>query len=121
VLTHRPLPPAAKGIEVWSGELRPHVERLREQLEPGGKDIWLLGGGEALRAFAQEDLIDRWEISRMPILLGDGVPLFPRHDGGESPLQLVHHRALPNGIVEEHYEPVRGGAAPPPRAGKRRR
>ncbi|WWR14992.1 dihydrofolate reductase family protein [Lachnospiraceae bacterium JLR.KK008] len=41
-------------------------------------NIWLLGGGEIIRCFMQENLIDRYYIYVMPTVLGNGIPLFPR-------------------------------------------
>ncbi|MCI9120375.1 MAG: dihydrofolate reductase [Oscillibacter sp.] len=40
-------------------------------------NIWLMGGGELIRCFMQENLIDEYYIYVMPVVLGDGIPLFP--------------------------------------------
>ena len=40
-------------------------------------NIWLMGGGEIVRLFMQDDLIDEYRITVMPILLGGGLPMFP--------------------------------------------
>lgn len=40
-------------------------------------NIWLMGGGEIIRCFMRENLIDQYYIYLMPALLGEGVPLFP--------------------------------------------
>ena len=104
VLTHRPLPKKAKGVEAWSGDLRARVAKLAAELTPTGKDIWLMGGGAAIAAFQAEDLIDRYEISVMPVLLGDGVPLFPRRSAALAKLRCVGTKSYKNGIVELRYE-----------------
>ncbi len=39
--------------------------------------IWLMGGGEIVRGFMRENLIDKYYIYVMPIVLGSGIPLFP--------------------------------------------
>ncbi|HLQ38634.1 MAG TPA: dihydrofolate reductase family protein [Planctomycetota bacterium] len=106
VLTHRPLPAAAikAGAEAFAGDLRELAARLRQRLAKANKDVWLMGGGEFLAAFHQADLVDRWEISVMPITLGDGIPLFPRHSGGVRRLRLAGTKTLSNGIVELRYE-----------------
>ncbi len=36
-----------------------------------------MGGGELARAFLQADLIDEMFLDVVPILLGEGLPLFP--------------------------------------------
>ena len=40
-----------------------------------GKDIWLWGGGSLFRSFAELGLVDMVEVSVIPVLLGEGVPL----------------------------------------------
>jgi dihydrofolate reductase len=34
-------------------------------------------GGELARAFLDEDLVDRLRLGVVPVLLGEGIPLFP--------------------------------------------
>ncbi len=52
-----------------------------------GKDIWLIGGGSLFRSLLDARLVDMIEVSVMPILLSQGVPLLP--PGKRSPrLQL---------------------------------
>ncbi len=36
-----------------------------------------MGGGEIIRCFMQENLIDEYYIYVMPTVLGNGIPLFP--------------------------------------------
>ena len=42
-----------------------------------GKHIAHMGGGELARSFLQADLIDELFLDVVPILLGEGLPLFP--------------------------------------------
>ena len=48
------------------------VQSLREE---SGKDIWLFGGGALFGSLCEAGLVDTVEVSIIPILLGDGVPL----------------------------------------------
>ncbi len=107
VLTRRPIPGQPKGVEAFSGDVRELAGRLRRELAGTGKDIWLMGGGLSIAAFHEAGLIDRWELSIIPVTLGDGIPLFPKHSRGLSGLKLAHSRSLRNGIVVVHYEPTK--------------
>jgi dihydrofolate reductase len=51
------------------------VDNIRSQ--PNGKNIFLLGGGELARSFLQDDVVDELHIGVYPVLLGEGIPLFP--------------------------------------------
>ena len=62
----------------------PHVtvksdaERVVAELRTKpGKDIAIFGGGELFRSLLAAGLVDRIEVSVIPILLGGGIPLLP--------------------------------------------
>ena len=50
---------------------------LRKIRARRGKHIAHMGGGELARSFLQADLIDEMHLGVVPILLGEGLPLFP--------------------------------------------
>lgn len=75
-----------------------------------GKDIWLMGGGELAREFLKEDLVDRMDLGIMPVLLGEGIPLFPR-GLPQRDFTLVKFQAYKSGVVMANYE--RKSAKPP--------
>lgn len=97
---------APAGFEHFRGDLRRLVATLKQDLAGTGKDIWLMGGGEVIEAFRKAGLVDRWELTVIPIVLGDGIPLFPKRKYAEQALRLVHTRAFSNGVVELWYEPA---------------
>ena len=67
-----------------------------------GKDIWLFGGAMLFRALLDARLVDTIEVSVIPILLSQGVPLLPA--GKRSPrLRLDESKAMPSGIVALNY------------------
>ena len=109
VQTHRPLGSVAPGIETFAGDPRELAADLRRELRGTGKDVWLMGGGQSLAGFDEHGLVDRWELGVVPVLLGEGVPLFPRRARPVTPLRLVHSRTLGNGVVRVEYEPERSG------------
>lgn len=43
--------------------------------EPG-KDIWLVGGGKLNSTLLEANLVDRLVLTKMPVALGSGIPLF---------------------------------------------
>lgn len=79
------------------------MARLKEEARG---DIWHMGGGWSLQPFHDAGLIDRWELFVMPVLLGEGVPLFPRREHALESLVLTTCRSHKKGIVEVHYEPA---------------
>jgi dihydrofolate reductase len=60
---------------VWQGDLADLVTDLEAK---GAQRVWLVGGGELVRSFLNQQLIDELVMSLHPILLAEGVPLFPK-------------------------------------------
>jgi len=75
VFTHRDLP-ASEGVTFVQGDVRPVHAAMVEAA--GGKDIWVVGGGDLAADFAEAGLLDRVMVSIAPVTLGRGRPLFPR-------------------------------------------
>lgn len=88
-------------VEFVSGPAKEFAERLRSE---NGSDIWLVGGAELVDSFLSAGLIDRYIISVVPVILGEGIPLF-FPDGRERILRLVGSRSFPSGLVQSTYEP----------------
>ena len=54
------------------------AERVVKELKhKPGKDIAIFGGGELFRSLLAVGLVDRLEMSVIPVLLGGGIPLLP--------------------------------------------
>jgi dihydrofolate reductase len=88
------------GVQFVAESIRVFAEGLRKQT---GKNIWLMGGGEIIGSFLDEDAIDEFIITVVPIFIGEGTPLIaPRHR--EVPLRLLSSRRFPDGVVQLHYE-----------------
>jgi len=72
-----------------------------------GKDIALFGGGELFRSLLTAGLVDRVEISVIPILLGAGIPLLAT-PSPRARLKLRHHRLYEKtGTMRLEYDVVR--------------
>jgi dihydrofolate reductase len=69
-----------------------------------GKDIWLFGGGSLFRSLLDARLVDAVEVSVIPVLLGDGIPLLPPKPSSERyKLRLASSRTFKTGIVSLEY------------------
>jgi dihydrofolate reductase len=84
-------------------------EFVRDLKALPGKDIWLMGGGELAREFLKEDLVDGMDLAVMPVLIGEGISLFPAGFPQRN-FALVSHQAYPSGIIRAIY--ARAAAAP---------
>jgi len=66
------------------------------------KNIWLVGGASIVDEFLKSDLIDEFIITIIPILLGDGIPLF-KGRSNETKLELIDVKTFDSGLVQLHY------------------
>lgn len=103
VLSSHPLQSLPANTSVWLDTPTELLAHLRET-GPGG-DVWVLGGPRTINAFMDLGAIDSYELFLMPILLGDGVPLFTIANR-QTRLQLKASEAYGNGVVRLLYEPV---------------
>jgi dihydrofolate reductase len=101
VLTHRALE-AHHGEAAHAGPLRP---LLRSLADDGARRVYL-DGGQAIRQGLREDVVDELTLSTVPLVLGDGRPLFER-ELPASQWALVSSRAFRTGLVQSHYARLR--------------
>ena len=100
VLSPRPLAPAPLGavVERMSGAPTEIVSQLAAR---GIRHVYV-DGGITIQRFLQAGLIQRLIITRVPVLIGTGIPLFGaiEHD-----MSLTHimTRAYPSGLVTSEY------------------
>jgi dihydrofolate reductase len=76
------------------------IARLRKLR---GKDIWLMGGGELARVFLKADLVDRLYLGVVPVLLGEGIPLFPS-GFPQRDFALLENKSYSKGLIALTYE-----------------
>jgi dihydrofolate reductase len=84
------------------------VARLRKQT---GTGIWLMGGGELAREFLEADLVDEMYLGVAPVLLGEGIPLFPA-GFPQREFALTENKSYSEGLVTLKYERMRENARP---------
>jgi len=86
-------------VEQMSGEPAEIVGQLKSR---GFKRAYI-DGGLTIQRFLAAGCIDRLTITRVPVLIGTGIPLFgpvPR----DMPLRHVATRSYPGGLVQSEYE-----------------
>ncbi|MFJ7150380.1 dihydrofolate reductase family protein [Streptomyces sp. NPDC100445] len=91
-----------------SGDPAQEIERLRA--EPGEGDI-AIGGATLAAEVAAAGLIDEYRTRVHPVLVGGGIPFFPR-DERRVDLELVETRAFGSGVVHLRHRVVRQPARP---------
>ncbi len=77
VFTHRELPvvPGA-AVEFTSDDVA--AVHTRMVAAAGGRNVWIVGGGDLAGQFADAGLLDEVIVYMAPVTLGGGAPLFPR-------------------------------------------
>lgn len=88
--------------------VEPDAERAVSELRAKpGKDIALFGGGELFRSLLRAGLVDRVEVSLVPVLLGGGIPLLPP-PAGRAKLRLRKQRVYEKtGTIGLEYDILR--------------
>lgn len=107
VLSSKPLKPAPKKavVERLSGD--PH--QVVAQLETRGVKHAYIDGGQVIQSFLRAGLIQRLIVTRVPVLIGQGIPLFgalPR----DVHLRAVKTKQYQGGLVQTEYQVVPAGA-----------
>jgi dihydrofolate reductase len=103
VLSSRDLPvPEGDEVDVRivNGDVRDLYERMLASA--GGRNLWVVGGGNVASQFADQSLLDEVVVTVVPVVLATGKPLFDRRLPG-GPMQLMGARAFDNGMVELRY------------------
>jgi dihydrofolate reductase len=84
------------------------AEEIKKMKQMPGKDMTLLGSGSILTQFAEQSLIDEYQIMVDPVVIGDGTPIFKdiRH---KLDLKLTMTRTFKSGVVLLCYQPAGNG------------
>jgi dihydrofolate reductase len=102
VLSNRPIDFSAVRGGVVEQMAGPPPEIVSELAARGVRHIYV-DGGVTIQGFLRAGLVQRLTITRVPVLIGDGIPLF-----GTLPRDIkLHHVATqhyPSGLVKSEYQ-----------------
>lgn len=93
--------PAWQNTHVIDGDVEAAVRELRQK---PGRELQVHGSGVLLRWLLERDLVDELNLRIYPVVLGDGLRLFPERGQSHS-LTLVESRTVPSGVTIQTYRP----------------
>ena len=79
---------------------------LLDELSASGYQSAYIDGGQVIQSFLSEDLIDELIVARVPVIIGEGIPLFGHRHGD---IEFEHQRTdtFSNGLVRSYYKRLR--------------
>jgi|SRR5690606_2942114 len=80
------------------------LERVNAIKHQEGKDIWLYGGASLIHTFIELQLIDQYQLSVHPVVLGKGKALYENLQK-RLELKLISSRTFQSGVVQLIYQP----------------
>jgi dihydrofolate reductase len=99
VVTSRPIEASPPLVEARSGDLGAIADELERR---GYRKIGVEGGGQLIRGLIAIGRLDVLEMAIIPLVLGDGIPLFPAGTP-ELPLALVKCEPKSGGALHVVY------------------
>jgi dihydrofolate reductase len=109
VLSRHPLD-LSKAVGAVIEQMTGMPAEIAAQLDATGARQVYVDGGVTIQGFLRAGLIQRLNITRVPVLIGDGIPLF-----GSLPhdirLRHVETRHFPSGLVTTEYGILEGNTA----------
>jgi len=82
------------------------AEEVKKLKQLPGKSMTLLGSGSILTQFADQGLIDEYQIMVDPVAIGDGTPIF-KNIKRTLDLKLTTTRTFKSGVVLLCYQPAK--------------
>jgi dihydrofolate reductase len=76
--------------------------KITEKLAAGGSQSLYVDGGITIQGFLRAGLVQRLIVTRVPVLIGEGIPLFGSLPG-DVPLHHVKTSDHPGGLVMSEY------------------
>jgi len=78
-------------------------QELVEKLSQAGYQHMYLDGGKVIQSFLRAGLVDEMTLTIIPVLIGEGIPLFGTVDE-DIKLRLLESRSWDNGFVQSRYQ-----------------
>lgn len=75
---------------------------VRQLKTTAQQDIWLIGGGEIIKTLYEAELIDELILTQIPVLLGNGIPLWPASNR-EAKLEFLELTDFGGGVVQGRW------------------
>ncbi len=111
--------PFEKHVFVWSTTLQQISTELQDKvtlvkgttvdviafINTAGYSSLYIDGGKAIQSFIKEDLIHEMTLTTIPVLIGEGIPLFSGEKGLKK-FQCIKTKLYPNGVVQSTYEKI---------------
>lgn len=89
-------------VEIVNGSLKSILESINSR----NLINLYIDGGKTIQSFLKEDLIDEMIITKIPVLLGNGIPLFS-DTGIELKFEHVNTNIFSGGLIQCHYKRIR--------------
>ncbi|MGI0116462.1 dihydrofolate reductase family protein [Zooshikella sp. RANM57] len=86
-------------VELYAGDIPMLVDRLKHE---GERRVYI-DGGVTIQAFLQAELVDDITITRIPVIIGEGLPLFAQI-GHDVSLTHIATKVYDNGFVQSTYQ-----------------
>ena len=86
-------------VEIYNGD----IQHLMTQLEQDGLHHAYIDGGATITAFLSAGLISEMTITKAPILLGKGIPLFGQMDQAIN-LEQTEAKVFANDFIQEKFK-----------------
>lgn len=76
-------------------------------LAAGNKNIYLFGGPSIIQQFINKDLVDELHLAIVPVLLGQGIPLFANLHERRIPLERLRIEKFARGLTGIQYKVIK--------------
>ncbi|QNR24059.1 dihydrofolate reductase family protein [Croceimicrobium hydrocarbonivorans] len=86
-------------IEVWNQSISALLQELENE---GAQHAFLEGGAQIIQGFLELNAIDELIWFKVPIILGEGQPLFLKQEK-QHMLKLINAHSYSNGMQKLHY------------------